>query len=137
LVNLEGFGNLSNIAGGLNITSNASLTSIESLRNVSFASVEFLYVGDNPLLTSLEGLNGLTSVGQILEINSNAALINLNGLSDLTIVGKELNVTNNASLINLCGLQNLMNQGFSGEYIVEGNTYNPTKEELIDGNCSQ
>jgi hypothetical protein len=57
-------------------------------------------------LSSLAGLENLTSVGGTLEIASNVSLTSLNGLEGLTSVG-ELDIRNNNSLTSLTGLENL------------------------------
>ena len=52
----------------------------------------------NDVLTNLDGLSSLTSVGGTLSIVNNAALENVNGLSNLTDVGGDLYIWVNISL---------------------------------------
>ena len=50
----------------------------------------------------------------------------------------DLKIISCSSLKNLCGLQNLLsNDGLKGNYNVSDNLFNPSKQEIIDGNCSQ
>jgi hypothetical protein len=58
-------------------------------------------------ITSLEGLAGLASIYEFLEVSDNPQLGNLSGLRNLRSVDGELRITYNASLINLDGLQGL------------------------------
>ena len=49
----------------------------------------YLSIESNAALTNLDGLSNLTSVGGYLYIEYNRALTNLDGLSNLTSVGGE------------------------------------------------
>ena len=54
----------------------------------------YLFI-EGTLLTNLDGLSNLTSVGGYLRIYGNDALTNLDGLSSLTSVGGDLLIGNN------------------------------------------
>jgi len=67
-------------------------------------------------ITSLNGLNVLTSISEYLSIENNNILTNLSGLENLTTIQGDLNIGNwnlwpamygNPSLISLDGLDNL------------------------------
>jgi hypothetical protein len=58
-----------------------------------------LYVHSNHLLTSLSGLNNLTSVGWNLSIISNNALVDLL-IDDLCLVGADFKIVSNLTLCN-------------------------------------
>merc|ERR1712078_796204 len=62
-----------------------------------------LEIGEN--VTSLKGLEGLTSVGGDLKIEYNDQLRSLTGLEDLTSVGGDLRIYGNAQLTSLSGLE--------------------------------
>jgi len=100
---------LASIGGYLSVKSNAALTSLTGLENLTFIegglSIGANNLG-NPSLTSLTGLEGLTSIGS-LSISSNNALISLTGLDNLTSIGGYFSVISNAALTNLTGLENL------------------------------
>jgi hypothetical protein len=135
LTSLEGLNALTSIGGGF-IVSNNSLMSLDGLENLSTVSNSF-YIEDNPMLTDINGLANLSSVGFVLNLRNNDSLMNLNGLSALVNVGNGLKITHNNDLSNFCGLQNfLINGTLEGEYIVHNNAYNPTPQDIIDGNCS-
>ena len=61
----------------------------------------------NPSLTSLEGLNNITSLGGSLNVQGNSSLITLEGIDSLTIVDGALEIINNDSLTSLNGLENI------------------------------
>jgi hypothetical protein len=70
-----------------------------------------LTVESNDLLSSLEGLDNIVSIGSFVRIVANKALLNLNALSDLTTISSELIIENNASLTTLSGLGALNSLG--------------------------
>jgi len=63
-----------------------------------------LGIETNDLLTNLDGLANLTSVGGFLNIGNNAALTNIEGLANLTSVGGYLTIENNTALTNCQGI---------------------------------
>jgi hypothetical protein len=183
LTDLKGLRNLSFVKNNVSIGSNTSLLSLEGLNNLT--SVEILWIENNPKLntinalqklvnisdklyiyntpiTDLEGLSGVTSLGQFLIIglcselknmdglrnlsyigtdfkifNCNI-LENMNGLNKLSYVGNNLEITANISLNDYCGLQPLIEKGsINGAYKVYSNLYNPTQQDFINGNCKQ
>ena len=90
------------------------LSPLSDLTNVG----RYLHIDFNPVLTNLDGLSALTSVGG-LDIESNDALTNLNGLSALTSVDGYLSIQNNAALIDLDGLSALTSVG--GQLAINSN----------------
>ena len=82
------------------------LTPLSTLTSVGDLQVEY-----NPLLTSLDGLNNITSVNGLLEIYYNHALANLDGLSGITSLGGNLVVDNNSLITNLNGLSGITSVG--------------------------
>jgi hypothetical protein len=86
------------------------------------------------VLTNLDGLAALTSVGGDLRIWNNSALTNLDGLAAVTSVGGFLYIYNNAALDNFCGLFPLIDaSGLVGTYTVTDNATNPTEAEILAG----
>ena len=43
----------------------------------------------------------------------------------------------NSSLTDLCSVSLLLDNGLISSYFVYDNAYNPTQQDIIDGNCSQ
>ncbi len=71
-----------------------------------------LYIGTvfgdgNPLLTSLAGLDNITSIGESFVICWNNSLTNLTGLDNLTSIQANLSIFRNAALTSLTGLDNV------------------------------
>ena len=114
---------------------NSDITNLQGLEGLKIIDKE-LAIGINPLLTSLNGLNNLEQVSDLIiqyanalvnlqglnslaiftgthgngkgsiDINSNTSLVNLEGLDSVTLIGN-LSIKNNPVLTNLHGLENL------------------------------
>ena len=78
-----------------------------------------LYV-DFSSLTSLSGLENLTSIGRNLAISHNNSLTSLSGLENLTSIGGDLYIEENDNLTSLNGLQGLTNLSGGFEVISNG-----------------
>ena len=90
--------------GYLHVANNAVLTSLAGLEKVT--SVEgLLRIWNNTKLTSLTGLGNVESVAGDLEIGNSAKLTSLTGLEKVTSVGGGLVFRNNAKLTSLAGLE--------------------------------
>ncbi|APD06651.1 hypothetical protein UJ101_01123 [Flavobacteriaceae bacterium UJ101] len=158
LINLEGLNNISSI-NTIFLESNHSLTSIDALKNITLIKTE-LYIQYHPNLLSLEGLNNVTSIGSYLWILNNENLTSLTALSNLTSIGIELvisdnknltsleglnninfveriGITENTNLIDFCSIYELITSETLYIFDVYNNSYNPTKEDILNGNCSQ
>ncbi|GAA3568127.1 hypothetical protein [Snuella lapsa] len=144
LKNLDGLSNIKIITDDLFIGQgldlkggNSSLEDISALSNIeSIGGTLIIYNNGN--LTSLTGLESLESVGRHLVIANNDNLNSLNGLESLKTVGQNLEINDNGNLSNLCALQPLLNNnGLSGYYRIENNSFNPTKSDLINGFCKE
>lgn len=158
LNNLSGISNLQTAQEGISLIDNPSLQSLDGLQNVTGTGSYFelfgndlnnlsplnnltsvggeLYIRSEQSLTDLSGLENLSSVGR-LRIQNMIYLTNLDALNNLTSIQSDLEIITCDSLTDFCGLQNLIDQnGIGGQFIVYGNGYNPTLQNLIDGNCS-
>jgi len=135
LTNIDVLSNVTTLEYDLEIVENEYLTNIEGLRNLSFVG-EDINIEKNPLLTNLDGLIGLTAVVGDFYIYDNNALLNADGLSNLTSVS-DLDFHRNDLMSNYCSLNTLIiDNGFTRFRATE-NAYNPTTQDIIDGNCSQ
>ena len=108
LTDLDSFVGLTNVAFNILIVENDALISITGLSGLVNFSAD-LNIGFNSKLTSIGSLPNLTDLGG-LTINTNAALTDLDGLSGLTTIGNAgpLNIVFNESLINIDGLAALL-----------------------------
>ncbi len=148
LESFEGLNSLSSIGGDLILSPYYKLNDIKGLTNLKSigGNLEFSHASG---LENLSGLKNLTSIGGNLKITtSNSVLKNLNGLENLSTVNGDLIIGSeypnshggpgpwNPNLTNYCAISNLINSGgLFGEYKVENNAYNPTLQDIKDGNC--
>merc|ERR1711937_398797 len=87
-----------------------NVTSLKGLEGLT--SVDgYLWIEDNARLTSLTGLEALTSVGGYVYIYGNAQLTSLAGLEGLDSVGGWLYISLNDQLTSLAGLEGLTSVG--------------------------
>ena len=160
ITNLEGLNNITSL-NGLAIEYCTNLEDISALSNLETIGGtdngwEFLSIVGNLSLESLEGLNNLESIGELnsniyfgLILGYNPLIENLDALSNLMAVHGIINTRvyvscgpscdaeiGNINLTDFCGLQNLFTNGIYGEVDISGNAYNPTVQDIIDGNCS-
>ena len=86
----------------------------------------------------MTGLENLTSVGGQFLITGHDQLASLNGLENLNSVGGMIQIRQNFSLLrDFCALQNLFANGSYNQVDISNNPFNPTVQNIIDGNCSQ
>ncbi|WP_417854057.1 hypothetical protein [Xanthomarina gelatinilytica] len=166
LLNLNGLNSITYVGSNFDLTSNDSLNNTDGLSSIAFVG-GMVSLGYCNSLTNIDGLSSLQtiqshlnirqsdlinldglsslqyiggdlSIGYNQHVDGNHSLTNLNGLNALTNVGGDLRITYSTHLTNLCGITNLITNGVvSGSYIVYLNSYNPTQQDIIDGNCSQ
>jgi len=159
LTSLEGLHNI-NWLGELTIVGNSKLVNLDGLRgleNIAYENrgqlngwtrVSEIWIRNNDSLKNIDGLIRVPSVKNII-ITNNLALQNLNGLGGIiensyfrTYLSCEL-YTNlppycgNENLSDLCGLQNLFLNGTYDSVYIQGNAFNPSIQDIIDGNCNQ
>lgn len=119
ITNLSGLENLSiKEEGGLAIFANFLLTDISALSTTLPSTLQFLEIGDNESLESLNGLENVTTIKEACVIGYNSSLKSLSGLDNLTSVLGEndgwLAIFDNQSLTNITALQNLTTIGGGG-----------------------
>lgn len=132
---------LTSIGGNLDISLNQWLTSLAGLNNIT--SLNKLFINYNEELQDLSGLENLTSITTDLYL-WNTSLMSLAGLENLITVnnmyiGKDPGgtPTPNQNLSNFCALQNLFTNGTYGVINIANNSYNPTVQNIIVGDCNQ
>lgn len=130
------------IVGKLVINNNNSLKNLNGLSSIK-TIYDDLFIGEgldlkggNSSLEDISALSNIESLGGTLIIYNNDNLTNLEGLESLKSINQNLVIDNNIKLDNFCALKLLFNNsGLSGDYFVKDNSFNPTKMDLIDGNC--
>ena len=105
--------NCTEIEGKVIIESGPYIKNLNGLSGVTTIG-EYLFIWHNDSLTNLIGLDSLEQVGEEIRIYNNDALESLTGLERLKNVGERFLISDNNTLINLKGLINLSN---IGEYI--------------------
>lgn len=102
LVDLTGMENLETVTNEITIGSNVSLQNISALQNLQSDTLTGrLIIADNPMLSSLEGLEALNSIGSF-EIFANG-IINLDGLQGITVTGSVINFLSGDNLTSVAG----------------------------------
>ena len=125
------FVNITSIKGDLYIVSN--IISLDFLGNIK--SIDGDLILDGVYITNLNGLDKLESIRGSIKIENSWDIINLDGLLNLRTVSGLISITWNKNLDNFCGLSNVL-KDFENTYYVHSNKYNPTKEDILAGNCS-
>lgn len=166
LNNLDGLESIIHVKTFVEVFTNATLNNINGLRNLGkvgdpqFLESGSISIGFNPELQNLDGLLGLTEVSGYIHISNNTSLLNIDGLANLesieyllirnngkithidglrntSFIANEIIITGNNGLTDFCGLETVFsNINYDGIYQVEFNEYNPTQQDIIDGNCS-
>lgn len=144
---LEGLNNISTINGQVILFNLSQITTLEGLNNLQ--SVRSLRISANANLLNLDGLNNLQSINGALIFGSNPNLLNIDGLSNVLEVqdfittldifpcnGCSPVATGNESLTDFCGFENLFTNGIYQDVEIADNAYNPTVQDIVDGNCS-
>ncbi|WP_348714343.1 hypothetical protein [Tenacibaculum sp. 190130A14a] len=137
LVNIDGLSNLENYKGVLEILNNKSLLNVDGLKNINSFSARSISIIRNESLKNIDGLSVVNSLSNLLDISENNSLENLNGLNNLSSVKNTCFIRNNRNLKNLCAIENLAGNGEDFDLYIDYNAYNPTRQDIIDGNCSQ
>ena len=156
LSSFKGLSGLKSIGGDfeVNAKSSSSSSSSSSLKSLaSFEGLESLEtIGGNfrviaessssssssslKSLASFEGLESLTNIGGgKLTINYCSSLNNIDALKNIESLN-DISITTCPKLYDFCVLQNVV-QNMSGTFYLNNNGYNPTKYQLLNGECSQ
>jgi hypothetical protein len=137
LTDLGGINNLTSIGGTLWLENNNSLTHFNGFSNLDtvWGSVRIEY---NNALLDVDSLSNLAYIGESLTMVMNENIQNIDGFTKVSYVGNNLELRYNAALNNFCGLRPFFTNGTLGGYCSMGsNSYTPSVNDIIDGNCSQ
>lgn len=108
LTSLTGLYALTTIDGALSIAGNPLLTSLNGLQNLySVGGLNLAYT----YLTNLSSLDNLNSIVNDLSVWSNPQLINLAGLENIGSINGDIYISHNSSFNNLTGLNGLTSIG--------------------------
>ena len=149
MTSFEGLRNLGTIGGNFKVIAESSYSYYYSLNSLSsFKGLSGLKSigGDFEVnaksysslksLASFEGLESLTNIGGgKLTINYCSSLNNIDALKNIESLN-DISITTCPKLYDFCVLQNVV-QNMSGTFYLNNNGYNPTKYQLLNGECSQ
>lgn len=110
---------------------------LQGLHNITSCASQFI-MSFSPFIEDLSVLENLVAINDF-SLFSNSSLQNLNGLDNiLNATGEFFSIVENPVLTDFCSLENLFVNGTYGgiDYYVNSNLYNPTIQDIIDGNCS-
>ena len=145
LASFKGLSGLKSIGGDFEVNAKSSYYSLNSL--ASFEGLESLetiggnfkvIAGSSSLnsLASFEGLENLTNIGGgKLTIKYCSSLNNIDALKNIESLN-DISITECPKLYDFCVLKNIV-QNMSGTFYLNNNGYNPTKYQLLNGECSQ
>ncbi|NQY05660.1 MAG: carboxypeptidase regulatory-like domain-containing protein [Flavobacteriaceae bacterium] len=146
IVDLQGLESLMEV-DNLDVILNIQLESLNGLNSLTTINENLAIIGNQELL-NLNGLNNITNVGGNLSV-VHGNFTSLSGIESLNNVGGSVQIgfweytpgatedAPNPNLTDFCALQNLFTNGTYGNVFIENNAYNPTVQDIIDGNCSQ
>ncbi|WP_344923821.1 cadherin repeat domain-containing protein [Aquimarina addita] len=135
LLNLDGLHIEGELTGNIKILANESLLNIDALQSITSVDGS-IFVENNLKLESIKGLLHIERLNRLL-INNNDALTSLNGLDNLSSVITSFEVFKNGLLSDFCSLENLVQNSISPSlYDVAWNLYNPTIDDINNGECS-
>ena len=127
--------NLTLVDGNVFIANSSTLISLSGLEILEQIGGS-LTISNTQIDSILDGLAGLITVGGSISIKDNTDLLSV-GIVNLANVLGDIQISNNTSLNDYCELQAfLVNGGLGGTFNATGNAYNPTAQNIIDGNCS-
>ena len=154
LKSFDGLNSLETIGGNFKISSEAggdsrTLTSLELIGlnklksiggNFSIISQNYYLNDDNPYslisMHSFEGLGSLNIILGDLTIKSCRNLENIDGLVNVTTLQGNITIENCKALYDFCILKPFL-EDIQKTIYTNGNGYNPTKHQILNGQCSQ
>ncbi len=134
LDDFQGFNGLTSCKS-INISNMSSLQTLNGFDSLEYVS-ESISISACSQIDTFDGFPVLISTGG-LTIDNLYSLSTLGDLPNLTTVENDLVIKENINLTDLCGIRTLLiNDGLGGAYSVYNNAYNPSKQDIIDGNCN-
>lgn len=135
LTSLSGLNNIESI--GRVFIENTLITNLDTLSSLSVVGGD-LDIQDNVSLNNIQGLSVLTEImyGSV-SFYGNTSLSSIDGLENLSSVGNTVKFVGNSNLSDFCALQNLMQTFSPGSVpLIYDNLFNPTITDIANGNCS-
>ena len=134
LASLDFLSNINSISGNVIIIQNGRLENLAGLNNLKLVGVNLELI-KNYYLSDISALTSLTTVGGSLKIHDADGLLNLDDLKSINSV-TSFSFYHNSQLTNFCGIKDYLTNHPNTEIYIQDNAYNPSKEDIISGNCS-
>ncbi|OAB81535.1 hypothetical protein [Cochleicola gelatinilyticus] len=130
---------LSNISGSIDVLDIFNMTSLQNINGIySITSVNGrLYLSNNESLNNILGFQSITTLSGFISIFNNDLLYNLDAFENVTQISGELEIVGNASLFDFCGIVDALDENNLDDFSVYQNGFNPTLEDLLNGNCAE
>lgn len=147
LEKIEGFEKLATVEKNILFNSNVLIREFKAFNNLKNIG-ESLDLRYNWSLITLNNFQSLDSIRGSLVIDNHKELLALTGLNSLIFIGNQLYIANNPKLSNFCGIMPLiqteggLQEGDTGDpyyvpyFQITDNLYNPSRQDLLNGNCS-
>jgi hypothetical protein len=103
----------------VSIVRNPMLTSLQGIEGLAESEVRGITITGNAALTKLTGFGSVTHMPGWLHIHSNPRLSNLSDLAQLRSIGHSLSIHSNRELASLAGLEQL--ETIAGQLEISGN----------------
>ncbi|MDG4951268.1 protein phosphatase 1 regulatory subunit 42 [Weeksellaceae bacterium KMM 9724] len=135
LISLNGLNRLSKVENSLRIEHNYDLNSLEALNQLSEVGTQF-FIANNDALTSFNGLENLTSVYNLFVLEN----VNLTDISAIDNINTStgMDFSSNDSLYDFCALSDFIEQNPEPHiFAARFNAYNPTVEDILNGDCTE
>lgn len=132
------FYNIQNIGGNFilnNVIAHDSICLRLNHVGKDFKILQTKDMAEDRYLMDLDGFFNLCEIGGNFEINSNFSNAQSIQAYSLSRVGGDIIIKNLSALKDYCTLKSVL-QNHKGQFITEGNAYNPTKEQILAGECS-
>ncbi|UOY06759.1 hypothetical protein L0P88_22930 [Muricauda sp. SCSIO 64092] len=133
LRDIDGLRNIEKINGWLDINNNPSLENIDGL--ISLRTISNLTIDRNNKITNLDALININSTLTFLEIERNQSLENIDGLRNVMSINFRLIIDDNPVLKDFCALSSIALNEEEFNFIISNNLYNPTREDIKNGQC--
>lgn len=98
--------------------------------------IQSLHIQSSMNLTDLTGFRGLVESMEYFQLFDNPILTSLDGLDNLPLISDTLSIFENDMMMNYCAISLAMQTQMPQNYYIMDNAYNPSFDDIIMGNCS-
>ena len=131
LVSVSGFNKVDSMEGNIALNDNSNLEIISGFQNLQKLGGMNIYNNNN--FRSMAGFENLKEVLDI-SVHQNKNLEVIDGLKNLKSI-RYLTLNNNKNLSDYCILKSYID--VISNLTIEFNLYNPSRQDIIEGNCSK